>query len=71
MIWDLFTERHWWGIQETEKLRVKNWILESWRGIKPREGGLVVAHVALPGEAVGVILLAQPQLMRESVFLWE
>lgn len=57
------------GYPGNSKLRVKNWILESWRGIKPREAGLVVPRVALPGEAVGVILLAEPQLMRESVFL--
>lgn len=57
------------GYPGNSKLRVKNWIPESWRGVKPREAGLVVTHVALPGEAVGVILLAEPQLMRESVSL--
>lgn len=57
------------GYPRKSELRVKNWILETWRGIKPREAGLVVTRVALPGEAVGVILLAEPQLMRESVSL--
>lgn len=53
------------GYPGNDKLIVENWILESCRGIKCRD--LVVFCVALPGEAVGVILLAGPQLMRESV----
>lgn len=66
------------GVSENNKLPVEKWILELWRGIKPRDADLVGFCVALPGEAVGVILLAKPQLMRENIsqrmsseMLWE